>query len=111
MNRTTPRNLSASVTERLLSHARKVVEATFRRRKTALPGSVPTGLSEEFFLDSTKQVQWRAFLHRGKLRVREEDLRTVVWAVRDFVLPPSMAAKETRLFQQVWRRGGPWRPR
>ena len=59
----------------------RLVEATFHRRKTMLPGSVPTGLSEEFFLDSTEQVQWRAFLHRGKLRVREEDLRTVVWAV------------------------------
>jgi hypothetical protein len=41
---------------------RRAITATFARRGTALPTSIPVGLSEEFAGDGAKQVQWRAFM-------------------------------------------------
>lgn len=46
---------------------RNAVSATFARRGTPMPGSLPVGLTEAFASDSAKQKQWRAFLERGRL--------------------------------------------
>ncbi|MBW8311217.1 MAG: nucleotidyl transferase AbiEii/AbiGii toxin family protein [Rhizobium sp.] len=43
------------------------VSATFERRNTPMPPSLPVGLTAEFASDSAKQGQWRAFLKRGRL--------------------------------------------
>lgn len=40
---------------------RQAIEATFKRRTTILPGSVPDGLSDAFSADPAKQRQWLAF--------------------------------------------------
>lgn len=45
----------------------RALEATFARRHTAIPATVPIGLSDAFFEDAMKQVQWRAFLKKNKL--------------------------------------------
>lgn len=50
--------------EELLARA---IAATFERRRTALPEGIPTGLSDDFATDATKQAQWRAFLTRNHL--------------------------------------------
>lgn len=46
---------------------RQAVQATFARRRTKLPTSVPMGLSGTFVASSIKQQQWRAFLSKSKL--------------------------------------------
>jgi Nucleotidyl transferase AbiEii toxin, Type IV TA system len=46
---------------------RRAIEATFTRRKTPMPASVPTGLSNAFALDPVKQTQWNAFLKKNRL--------------------------------------------
>ena len=46
---------------------RRAIEATFARRQTTLPDTLPIGLSDSFAADATKQVQWRAFLRKNKL--------------------------------------------
>lgn len=46
---------------------RNAVSATFARRDTPMPGSLPVGLTEAFASDNTKRRQWRAFLERGRL--------------------------------------------
>ena len=45
----------------------RAVEATFARRQTAMPTTLPIGLSDAFATDATKQVQWTAFLRKDKL--------------------------------------------
>lgn len=54
------------LTEGALDPARlqRAVEATFIRRKLALPKTVPTGLSDAFAQDAAKQRQWAAFLEK-----------------------------------------------
>lgn len=46
---------------------RAAIKATFERRHTDLPASIPIGLSEEFGVDTSKQAQWRGFLSRNSL--------------------------------------------
>lgn len=45
----------------------RAIAATFARRRTALPEGIPTGLSDGFAGDATKQAQWRAFLDKNRL--------------------------------------------
>ena len=45
----------------------RAIQATFTRRRTALPEGVPAGLSDAFATDSGKLTQWRAFVTKNKL--------------------------------------------
>ena len=62
----------------------RAIEATFTRRKTAMPSTVPIGLSDAFADDTTKQTQWRAFLNKNKLEPM--DLGEVVRTIRERAL-------------------------
>lgn len=46
---------------------KRAIEATFTRRKTPLPVSLPAGLSDAFATDTIKQTQWMAFLKKNRL--------------------------------------------
>lgn len=63
---------------------RGAVEATFARRQLAIPTDVPTGLTDAFAQDTTKQRQWAAFLKKNGLPPRE--LSEVVARVRETFL-------------------------
>lgn len=43
---------------------RRAIEATFGRRKTALPRGVPPGLEDVFGREAAKVAQWRAFVRQ-----------------------------------------------
>ena len=45
----------------------RAIQATFSRRRTALPEGVPAGLSDAFAADAGKLTQWRAFVAKNKL--------------------------------------------
>lgn len=47
----------------------RAIEASFSRRKMAMSTSVPTGLSDAFVTDASKQRQWNAFLKKNRLDV------------------------------------------
>ncbi|MGO4395286.1 nucleotidyl transferase AbiEii/AbiGii toxin family protein [Variovorax sp. M-6] len=59
---------------------RRAVEATFARRKLAMPATLPSGLSGAFARDATKQTQWAAFLKKNRLDVM--DLPEVIALLR-----------------------------
>jgi hypothetical protein len=86
----------------------KAIAATFRRRKTGMPDSPPTGIADEFSSDAWKRAQWNVFIRRTPLRVSEKDLSAVVTAIRGFLLPPYLAAASGATFDQEWPKGGPW---
>jgi hypothetical protein len=46
---------------------RRAIEATFTRRKMAIPNMVPVGLTDTFARDPNKQMQWNAFLKKNRL--------------------------------------------
>jgi hypothetical protein len=86
----------------------RAIEATFSRRQTPFPGSVPTALTDAFAKDGTKRTQWRAFLRRSRLDAENLELEAVVAALREFLLPPVEALAAGTRFDLVWNPGGPW---
>jgi hypothetical protein len=67
---------------------------------------VPFGLTDEFAQDTQKQMQWQAFL--GKNRLEALELKVLVAALRDFLLPPIAAAFADIDSPKRWPAGGPW---
>jgi Nucleotidyl transferase AbiEii toxin, Type IV TA system len=45
----------------------QAVQATFKRRETAMPKDIPTGLSDQFADDDTRKAQWKTFVNKNKL--------------------------------------------
>lgn len=62
------------------------IQATFERRRTPLPNSLPLALTDEFARDSNKQLQWTAFLRRSGLPP-ERALPEVVAVLRQRLMP------------------------
>jgi hypothetical protein len=58
----------------------RAVQATFARRRTALPDAVPAGLTDEFA--QSRQPAWNAFLRRSGLEA--PPLAEAVAALRDY---------------------------
>ncbi|MBI5502103.1 MAG: nucleotidyl transferase AbiEii/AbiGii toxin family protein [Deltaproteobacteria bacterium] len=85
------------------------VRATFRRRRTPLPTEEPLALTDVFGRDAAKQVQWKAFVRRGRLRPDDPGLPVVIDALRAFLLPPIRAVASGDAFDTSWTPGGPWR--
>lgn len=62
------------------------IRATFERRRTPIPSSVPLGLTDEFGADPAKQRQWVGFLQRADLPSTHE-LLEVVRTLRGRLVP------------------------
>ena len=65
---------------------RRAIQATFARRRTDVPTSVPLGLADAFVTSPIKQQQWRAFLSKSKLEA--PDLSEVILRLRRLLSLP-----------------------
>lgn len=88
---------------------KQAIQATFSRRQTAIPTTLPLGLTEEFASDTQKQTQWTAFLRRNDLD--EVDLAEVVANLAAFLMAVAEAADSDTPFPHDWHTGGPWKPK
>lgn len=80
------------------------VRATFERRETPLPASLPLGLSSDFLGDTEKQTQWTAFVRRTNAPGADGmGLEDVGRAIGDFIMPTVEAE-----FDGHWPSGGQW---
>ena len=68
------------------------IAATFARRQTALPESMPQGLSDAFASDPTKQTQWARFLSNNRLAAPA--LGQVISEIRDLIAGPMQLERE-----------------
>lgn len=59
----------------------QAVVATLTNRSTKMPNGVPVGLSEQFWTENQKIIQWNAFVNRNNLRA--ESLGNTVRYLRD----------------------------
>lgn len=85
----------------------RAIAATFERRQTPLPQSVPVALREEFSGDAGKQTQWRAFLRRSRL----DDVPSIVDVAQSllgFLWPPTQAARDASTFEAQWNPAPGW---
>ena len=72
----------------------RAVAATFQRRQTGIPDSVPIGLSDEFANDTLKEKQWNAFLRKNA--VDPKPLSEVVTDLREFLIPVLASAAKNQ---------------
>ena len=61
------------------------IKTTFKRRSTDIPVDVPIAFTQDFYADSTKIAQWKAFLRKNSLE--EIELSHVVSDIREFITP------------------------
>ena len=79
------------------------IVATFERRGTKMPTSLPLGLTSEFSDEKVKQQQWDAFLRKMSLGGTAISLEEVVSALAEF-FAPILGSDLTK----TWSPGGPW---
>ena len=87
----------------------QAISMTFKRRNTPLPGEIPLGLSKAFVKESTKQRMWKAFLERIGENPRNLTLDTAVTTLQNFLVPPTSAVFNKKIFDLHWNPGGPWK--
>lgn len=91
--------------ERLL----KAIQTTFTRRENVAPTMMPLVFSEEFAHNPVKQMQWKAFAARSRLKSYDMDFFIVVEKVKVFLAPLVNAMIVRKEFSCFWPPGGPWR--
>lgn len=83
------------------------IAATFRHRGTTIEAE-PIGLTEAYYNDPARAVQWRAFVRRSRFDEEAGDLVRLVAEIRPFALPVLSAIAAKDKFQARWKAGGPW---
>jgi hypothetical protein len=84
----------------------EAVQATFRHRETPIETN-PIGLTETYYTDPARSLQWRAFIRRSRFTEQPDDLKQLVIEVRRFALP-LLAAAAAKGSVSHWNVGGPW---
>jgi predicted nucleotidyltransferase component of viral defense system len=83
--------------------------ATFERRGTTFPASVPVGLTPQFIESPDNAKRWRAFRDTNGVDDAPASLRETIDVIAAFVLPAVRAAAERRSHDQDWSAGKGWR--
>ena len=81
----------------------KAIAATFSRRNTPLPGQPPVALTRDFSEDATKQLQWQAFLNKGRLPAAT--LTEAVTLLNTLLWPATEVAATRSAATAVWKPG------
>jgi hypothetical protein len=87
----------------------RAVRATFDRRRTPVPESLPLGLTHEFAANRNKQAQWQGFLRNSGLKSTPVELAAVVARIAPFLEPAIIAARGDVPLMLAWPPGGPWK--
>jgi predicted nucleotidyltransferase component of viral defense system len=85
----------------------RAIRATFDRRRTPFPETVPLSLAPGFLAAPERQTQWRAFLRRGRLDA-PPGAGHLAEELRAFLLPVLAAAARGGTYRGHWPPGGPW---
>jgi predicted nucleotidyltransferase component of viral defense system len=72
---------------------RKAVINTFDNRKVALPIELPECFTEEFYLSSLKQQQWKAFCRKNELLGQPDNLPEIIDRIKTFLSPVMSQSK------------------
>ena len=88
----------------------RAIRTTFERRKTSFPVDKPVALTSEFFDNSNKRAQWRAFIKRNLLNIGNIELSEVMQDIDDFLAPPFHAIAHALSFAARWEPNNFWFP-
>jgi hypothetical protein len=85
------------------------IRATFERRRTPIPQTTPTALTDEFAGNRDKINQWQGFLKRNRLDVDGATFAQVIDELRTFLAPPLQALAGDAPFRADWPAQGGWK--
>jgi predicted nucleotidyltransferase component of viral defense system len=86
----------------------QAIQATFDRRKTAIPMIMPTALTPEFAYHPTKVSQWQAFLKRNQLDIGEVSFAQIIDDLQIFLSLPLQALAQATHFSASWTVRDKW---
>ena len=86
----------------------RAVRATFERRRTQIPESLPLAMTPVFAAISAKQAQWHGFLGKSGISAAPANLNDVVLGIATFLEPIIKAARAGPTLERAWVPGGPW---
>ncbi len=87
----------------------KAIQATFKRRNTDLPETIPIALTPKFTEDAAVRTKWTAFLRRSRLDDSAFQLKAIAEAIWRFLEPINSSLRSPACFDKKWQPGGPWR--
>jgi len=87
----------------------EAIEQTFVNRRTGLTID-PAIFDASFGKDEMRQVQWRGFLRKSRLRDIPDDFADVMAGIKMFLEPPVRSLVFGRKFHGAWNDKGPWVP-
>ena len=85
----------------------RAIVATFRHRETKIEAE-PIGLTDAFYTDPARAVQWRAFIRRSRFTNQSAHLERLVVEIRQFALSVLAAAAAEKAFKARWQPGAAW---
>jgi predicted nucleotidyltransferase component of viral defense system len=86
------------------------VRATFERRQTPIPGTLPIALTTQFATLSSKVTQWRGFLTKSRVSSAPREFDQVITTIARFLEPVIAAARTGASFNMTWAAGSAWLP-
>ena len=81
---------------------RAAIRATFERRQTPIPTTLPVALTTAFAMDPQKERQWQAFIRSGRLIESPPPLTQVIDQLQRFLMPPTLAISEAVPWPFSW---------
>jgi hypothetical protein len=70
--------------------------------------AAPAGLTEAYYEDPARTLQWRAFVRRSRFTEQPDDLKRLVAEVSRFASPLLAAGAGEEALPVHWPGGGPW---
>jgi predicted nucleotidyltransferase component of viral defense system len=86
----------------------RAIRATFNRRATPVPPSVPVALTPQFTERPDKVTSWEAFVRRNLLDAQGASLAQIGADLAQFLIPVLAAAEQGKEYEADWSAGGPW---
>lgn len=80
----------------------KAIKATFARRQTAVPHTIPIALTDAFTKNPETRADWKAFINRSKI-TSDSDLESLIESLRGFFMPLIEAESDGAEFNKQWR--------
>ncbi len=84
----------------------EAIQKTFERRNTSIPKNRPVALSEEFYGDEVKQVQWNAFIRKSNLE--KMPFKDVIQRINNLVEPIFQSTIKSETFAFTWSSQKGW---
>lgn len=87
----------------------KAIGATFKRRQTPLPSTIPLALTPAFHSSPAKRTQWQAFTRKNRISKTAPPLEEVADKIASLLMPVVDSLAAGKELKALWPPGGPWK--